>query len=48
VNPGCVDFEGCTQPLRFCHHDDLSGQNNGDPWSCVATPAIYQFFSLFL
>jgi len=48
VNPGCVDFEGCTQPLRFCHHDDLSGQSGGDPWSCVATPAIYQFFSLFL
>jgi len=48
VNPGCVDFDGCTQPLRFCHHDDLSGQSGGDPWSCVATPAIYQFFSRFL
>ena len=47
-NPGCVDFEGCTQPLRFCHHDDLSGQSGGDPWTCMATPAIYQFFSLFL
>jgi len=48
VDPGCVDFDGCAQPLRFCHHDDLTGQSGGDPWSCVATPAIYQFFSPFL
>jgi hypothetical protein len=48
VDPGCVDFDGCAQPLRFCHHDDLTGQSGGDPWSCVATPAIYQFFSRFL
>jgi hypothetical protein len=48
VDPGCVDFDGCTQPLRFCHHDDLTGQSGGDPWSCVASPALYQFFSRFL
>lgn len=48
VNPGCVDFDGCAQPLRFCHHDDLTNQSSGDPWSCMASPAIFQFFASYL
>jgi hypothetical protein len=48
VNPGCVDFEGCALPFRFCHHDDLTKQTSGDPWTCMASPAIYQFFERFL
>ena len=48
VDPGCVDFEGCALPFRFCHHDDLTKQTSGDPWTCMASPAIYQFFERFL
>lgn len=48
VNPGCVDFEGCALPFRFCQHDDLTNQSSGDPWTCMASPAIYQFFERFL
>lgn len=44
IDPGCVDYEDCAAPLRFCHHNDLGGQSAGDPWSCVATPAIFDFF----
>jgi hypothetical protein len=47
VSPGCVDYQGCSAPLRFCHHDDLSGQSGGDPWTCMATPAILDFFEPF-
>jgi hypothetical protein len=48
VNPGCVDFDACTAPLRFCHHDDPIGMTTGDPWPCFATAAIYQFFEPYL
>jgi hypothetical protein len=44
VNPGCVDYEGCTAPLRFCQHDDPSQSGTGDLWPCFGTDAIYQFF----
>jgi hypothetical protein len=48
VNPGCVDFDGCAQPLRFCHHDDLTNWTAGDPWPCMASSAIFQFFEPYL
>lgn len=48
VNPGCVDYLDCAEPLRFCHHDDLTGQSSGDPWSCMASAAIFQFFEPLL
>jgi hypothetical protein len=46
IHAGCVDYEGCAAPFRFCHHDG-SG-SGGDVWPCVASPAIYQFFEPFL
>jgi hypothetical protein len=47
IDPGCVDYQGCTQPFRFCHHNDLSGQSAGDPWTCIASSAIFDFFELY-
>jgi hypothetical protein len=44
IDPGCVDYQDCAQPFRFCHHDDLSNQNAGDPWPCIASSAIFDFF----
>ena len=44
VNPGCVDLDECSAPLRWCHHNDPSATQSGDPWPCFATTAIYQFF----
>jgi len=48
VDTGCVDFDTCTAPLRFRHHDDPIGMTTGDPWPCFATAAIYQFFEPYL
>lgn len=47
IDPGCVDYQGCSQPFRFCHHDDLSNQSAGDPWTCMASSAIFDFFELY-
>jgi hypothetical protein len=46
VTPGCVDFDGCSAPLRWCHHNE--NVTVGDPWPCFATAAIYQFFEPYL
>jgi len=48
VNPGCADLDECSAPLRWCHHDDPSANQAGDPWPCFATTAIYQFFEPLL
>ena len=45
VNPGCVDFDGCSAPLRWCQHDDPIGLTTGDPWPCFAGAAILEFFA---
>jgi hypothetical protein len=42
VEPGCVDFQGCAEPLRFCHHD--SPDRPGDPFPCFGSRAIVEFF----
>jgi poly(3-hydroxybutyrate) depolymerase len=44
VNPGCVDFDACAAPLRWCHHDDPFSSTTGDPWPCFASAAILEFF----
>ena len=46
VTPGCVDFDACSAPLRWCHHNE--NVTVGDPWPCFATAAIYQFFEPYL
>lgn len=42
VDPGCVDFQGCAEALRFCHHDSPDG--SGDLWPCFGSRAIVEFF----
>lgn len=43
INPGCVEFEGCSTPTYFCNHNDpqYSNTNHGIP--CFATAAISDF-----
>lgn len=47
VMPGCVDYQGCSQPLTWCSHNDpfYSGTNHG--WPCFASDLMYEFFSTF-
>lgn len=43
INPGCMEFEGCSAPTYFCNHNDpqYSNTNHGIP--CFATAAISDF-----
>jgi hypothetical protein len=43
IDPGCVEFEGCSEPVFFCNHNDpqYGTSNHGVP--CFATPAIMDF-----
>ena len=51
VAPGCVTYDGCAQPTRWCSHND-NGYNNSDGrqhgWPCFANEAIAEFFLDFL
>jgi len=44
IDPGCRDYEGCSQPTRWCNHNDpqYSGTNHGVP--CFAAAQILEFF----
>jgi poly(3-hydroxybutyrate) depolymerase len=48
VAPGCVEYQGCDQPLIWCSHND-EGYNNTDGryhgWPCFASKAMADFFS---
>gem|GEM_PF-3489671 len=46
VTPGCVDFDDCAAPLRFCHHDTT--YQSGDIWPCFGAQAVYDFFDPYL
>lgn len=41
VMPACVDYEGCSEPLRFCSHNDPIQTNSG--WPCFGADAVYEF-----
>jgi hypothetical protein len=45
VDPGCVEYQGCSAPTIWCHHNDpqYSGTNHG--WPCFANAAIDAFFT---
>lgn len=45
VNPGCVEYQGCTQPTRWCSHDDSAYAGTSHGWPCFATKAMYDFFT---
>jgi hypothetical protein len=44
VNPGCVDFDDCAAPLRWCQTDDPIQSSAGDLWPCFSSAAIFEFF----
>jgi hypothetical protein len=47
VHPGCVSYQGCTNPTIWCSHDD-HGYNGTDGyehgWPCFASNAMADFF----
>ncbi len=47
IDPGCVEFEGCSEPTFFCNHNDpqYGTSNHGVP--CFATPAMMDFLGRF-
>jgi polyhydroxybutyrate depolymerase len=45
VNPGCVDYQGCTQPTLWCSHNDSAYSGTSHGWPCFATKAMYDFFT---
>jgi hypothetical protein len=47
VTPGCVSYQGCSQPTIWCSHND-NGYNASDGhehgWPCFASNAMADFF----
>ena len=48
VDPGCINYQGCTKPTLWCSHNDNT-YNNTDGrmhgWPCFANAAISDFFA---
>lgn len=44
VEPGCVTYQGCTQPTIWCSHNDPNYSSTNHGWPCFATTAMYEFF----
>jgi len=47
VNPGCIKYDGCSEPTIWCSHNDntynlTDGHEHG--WPCFANTAIADFF----
>ena len=47
VTPGCVTYQGCSEPTIWCSHNDngynlTDGHEHG--WPCFASNAIADFF----
>ena len=47
VNPGCISYQGCSEPTIWCSHNDniynlTDGHEHG--WPCFANSAIADFF----
>jgi poly(3-hydroxybutyrate) depolymerase len=44
VNPGCVEYSGCSVPTVWCSHDDPQYSNTGHGVPCFAATAMDYFF----
>ena len=44
VNPGCVEYQGCSAPTIWCQHNDPQYSNTNHGWPCFANDAIDEFF----
>ena len=45
VNPGCVSYQGCTESLVWCSHNDPNYSMTNHGWPCFASQAMFDFFS---
>jgi hypothetical protein len=44
VDPGCVEYQGCSEPTVWCQHDDPEYGNTNHGWPCFANAAMDTFF----
>lgn len=44
VDPGCISYDGCTEPTVWCSHNDPQYSNTSHGWPCFATKAMFDFF----
>ena len=47
VNAGCRSYQGCSLPVVWCQHDDISYGTSNHGWPCFATQAMFDFFETF-
>ena len=45
VNPGCVSYQGCSEDLVWCSHNDPNYSMTNHGWPCFASQAMFDFFS---
>jgi polyhydroxybutyrate depolymerase len=44
VNPGCISYQGCSEPTIWCSHNDPQYSNTSHGVPCFAVDAMYEFF----
>ena len=44
VDPGCIIYDGCTEPTIWCSHNDPNYSNTEHGIPCFAMKAMYDFF----
>lgn len=44
VNPGCVEYDGCSLDTYWCSHNDPNYSNTNHGWPCFANDALFAFF----
>jgi len=47
VNPGCIVYDGCSEPTVWCSHDDPQYNDTYHGVPCFAVDAMYGFFESF-
>jgi len=47
VDPGCRDFDGCSEPTRWCQHNDPQYGTSHHGVPCFGARVIKQFFDTF-
>jgi len=47
VNPGCRDFDGCSQPTRWCQHNDPQYGTSHHGVPCFGASVIRDFFDSY-
>ena len=47
VDPGCVEYQGCSEPMFWCSHNDPNYSNTNHGWPCFANDVLFDFFQTF-